>query len=698
MTGDVNERLDEEVNPKNWESRGLIIEAYKTTNSTQPPIKVDIASTLGASSNLPLAVKKAVRYWFGPDIKTKNDVVQYINQTCRHNGFKISTLSNSKQGLDRRAQLVCSRGIIARKPRGKNIGVQTTTTRPVSLHEKCPFSLTVYECRKSGRWYLRKHGNGSRMHCGHIRLLPEQVGIRCFQSLTERDGERWSGKLTSTVCTPADGKGRHGDSVKRATNDADCLSTTEAVAPNLTRPTAPVHARQNDLPRTNSIQQTGPCIGMNLGLTQIQNARQSKEQLMNYIDGLRNRIAYRNVDDRFLLERACHNGWSAGNNSVITRSHAGPTNDLQGGIQNSNRRLILDQLEMTRQPHSTYIDSRLIGFLGVNHLMKDPISDYIDRAMLLNNVGVHGLSSLIQGDHFRWCGTADEVSNLLALIGARAANGSRISDVNPRDGPCISPIAAPTEEDCAGDPNKNEERKIANNDNSLFRWQSQPNNDSLSNSKSSTCFGAVSGGIRSDTGVVRTFSNEETNRSGNLIEAETTCKKSPSNESLSASRKRNGTDPQVSTSEAAEKIGSTLSLAKCLPDSETVRVANSNQLDVTNDDAEKSAWESTTNSNPLSGLDDYAMLRPMAIYEYASTLESYRDPEPETVPSNCNTKASVADHGIAPEGRDQTNGNENSNLVARSSPSKHCLYRGSCDSFQADEMERMATKRQKKRK
>ncbi|VEU34101.1 unnamed protein product [Pseudo-nitzschia multistriata] len=183
----------------NWESRGLVVQVYKSLDTAQPPVSIDIASTLGAGSDLPLAIRKACRFWFDPSIKTKGDVSRYLNSVSRSNGFKISTLSNSKQGLDRRAQLVCSRGMVARKPRGKRATVQTTTTRPISNEQKCPFSFTVYECRRSARWYFRKFGNGSRMHCGHCKLLPQQVGIRQFQNLTERNGENWSEDQTKSV-------------------------------------------------------------------------------------------------------------------------------------------------------------------------------------------------------------------------------------------------------------------------------------------------------------------------------------------------------------------------------------------------------------------------------------------------------------------------------------------------------------------
>jgi hypothetical protein len=175
-----------------WETRNLFIHVQESLEPGSPPLKIDLASTLGATSDLPLAIRKVCRYWFDPSIRTKVDVVRYINAISTQNGFKIATLSNSKQGLDRRAQLVCSRGIVARKPRGKSEHVQTTTARPIKTEERCPFSITVYECRNSGRWYVRKYGNGNRMHCGHCRLPPEQVGIRRFQSLTERIGEDWS--------------------------------------------------------------------------------------------------------------------------------------------------------------------------------------------------------------------------------------------------------------------------------------------------------------------------------------------------------------------------------------------------------------------------------------------------------------------------------------------------------------------------
>lgn len=279
--------------PKNWESRGIMVEVQKSLDSNEPAITIDLASTLGTSIQLPLAVKKAVRFWFGPKVKTKTDVVRYINQACRRNGFKISTLSNSKQGLDRRAQLVCSRGIVARQPRGKSSSVQTTTTRPVSVEEKCPFSLTVYECRKSGRWYLRKFGNGSRMHCGHCQLLPDQVGVRRYQSLTERNGSTW--------CERA----RENPGIQSGENVLEiCKSVNDETSPGMERQKMNVGRGNSLSPPTLTNIQISPQSGANIKNPIQQIQEQNQKQFLGYIANLRNRVLYRDYADRLIMERA----------------------------------------------------------------------------------------------------------------------------------------------------------------------------------------------------------------------------------------------------------------------------------------------------------------------------------------------------------------------------------------------------------
>jgi len=276
-----------------WESHGIMIDVHKSLDSIEPAFKVDLASTLGASTSLPLAIKKAVRYWFGPEVKTKIDVVRYINNACRRNGFKISTLSNSKQGLDRRAQLVCSRGIIARKPRGKSSSVQTTTTRPVSVEEKCPFSITVYECRKSGRWYLRKFGNGSKMHCGHCKLLPDQVGIRRYQSLTERNGSQWCERI------------RDSPDMHSGENESEiCNRVNDKLSPEmeLQKMNAGMGKSPNLPTMTNA--QINPLLGVPVKNPIQQIQEQNQKLISGYIANLQNRILYRDYTDRLIMERA----------------------------------------------------------------------------------------------------------------------------------------------------------------------------------------------------------------------------------------------------------------------------------------------------------------------------------------------------------------------------------------------------------
>ncbi len=277
-----------------WESRCIMIDVQKTFDSNQS-IKIDLTSTLGASSQLPLAVKKAVRYWFLPTVNTKTEVVGYINNACRRNGFKISTLSNSKQGLDRRAQLVCSRGIVARRPRGKSHGVQTTTTRPVNVEEKCPFSLTVYECRKSGRWYLRKFGNGSRMHCGHCQLMPDQVGLRRYQRLTERDGSKWN-EQQDRANTELE---EQIESEVRLLENG--VRSPEKDAKIMNAETGPVKTTNSP---TSTKPQTNPMMGLPTQNPTNQMQAQNQKQVMGYIASLRDRILYRDYTDRLIMERA----------------------------------------------------------------------------------------------------------------------------------------------------------------------------------------------------------------------------------------------------------------------------------------------------------------------------------------------------------------------------------------------------------
>jgi len=403
----------------NWESQNLVIRVHKSLNSGIPPITIDLAKTLGSASDLPLAIKKACRYWFDPSIKTKVDVVRYINAICRQSGFKISTLSNSKQGLDRRAQLVCSRGIIARKPRGKSLSVQTTTTRPITSEEKCPFSITVYECRQSGRWYIRKYGNGSKMHCGHCKLLPEQVGIRQFQSLTERNGETWSD-----------------EQIKYASENERKNDLQKKTADQSPNETAHIN-KKIEVTLLAQAEQEG--MGLNSSADNTLKQDVEKDQVLKGKNGIDDRAPYLNntntYRDQLLLQQTelsrlqyvggRQDGIDWSSNNMLQQQQCLPTYDGLRGINNPDDRLLL---ERQLGPFALSIPKETIrvGFLGdsiarqneylsARSYLNNAVSINSDRSFLLEQLEIRRRLAITERNRASWYGHNGVRERLIAF-------------------------------------------------------------------------------------------------------------------------------------------------------------------------------------------------------------------------------------------------------------------------------------------
>ena len=406
----------------NWESNDLVIHVHKSLNSGIPPITIDLAKTLGAASDLPLAIKKACRYWFDPCIKTKVDVVRYINAICRQNGFKISTLSNSKQGLDRRAQLVCSRGIIARKPRGKSQCVQTTTTRPITSQEKCPFSITVYECRQSGRWYIRKYGNGSKMHCGHCKLLPEQVGIRQFQSLTERNGETWSDeqiKDTSENERKNDLQKKTADQSPNETSDLnqkiEAVLLAQAEQEGIGLNSSANNTLKQDVDQDQVLEGKN---GINDRASYLNNTNAYKNQLLLQQTGL--------IRLQYVGRRLDGVDWSR--NKMIQQHQHLPTYDDLRGINNPDDRLLLERQLGTFAlsiPTET-IRGGLLGdsitrqdeYLSVRSYLNNAMSINNDRSLLLEQLEIRHRLAITESNRASWYGHKSVQERLPKIITA----------------------------------------------------------------------------------------------------------------------------------------------------------------------------------------------------------------------------------------------------------------------------------------
>ena len=156
-----------------WETSTIMLSL--STEVTSVPIPIDIIETLGAEVGVTMRTKKAIRYWFPPSLLDQEQVVKLINRCCIEQGFKVSVFSSSTtkslhRPLDKRVVVGCSRGVTAAPSKRVSDGT-SRTDRPITNQEKCNFSISLYQCANSHRWYIRKFGNGCHHHNGHYKLL-----------------------------------------------------------------------------------------------------------------------------------------------------------------------------------------------------------------------------------------------------------------------------------------------------------------------------------------------------------------------------------------------------------------------------------------------------------------------------------------------------------------------------------------------
>ena len=203
MDEDVLNNLDESVRSLlKWETAPIILLLSVDLHSDTIP--VNIIETIGAgnAANVSLLMKKRNKYWFPPNFVLQEEVVKHINRFCIQNGFKIAVESSSKyKKSDRRVVLLCTRGIIAKASCRVSEGT-FTSDRPFDEVDRCKFSLTIYQCSTTKRWYIRKYGLGCNCHNGHYRFLPEQVKAR--RSDVEKDElDRVLDQLKKNIATKA---------------------------------------------------------------------------------------------------------------------------------------------------------------------------------------------------------------------------------------------------------------------------------------------------------------------------------------------------------------------------------------------------------------------------------------------------------------------------------------------------------------
>jgi hypothetical protein len=234
------------------------------------------------------------------------------------------------------------------------------------------------------------------MHCGHYKLLPQQVGIRKFQNLTERAGEDWSNEIldkNEKVCrrvTETDEKLPKKIDPISATKNSD--KNNEAGGRLLA--TDDKSSKPNPNVKTSDPPTQTEPLGLSALNTATECQDQQQNQIFDYVDGPRDRMAFRDYSDQLLLERARRLeadmmdrfGWSSSSIRHHQFEYLGASSD--------NHRLWMDRIGALSRSNPTNIDLDLLEYTRGNSYVNDRVSRYLDRPMLSNHVGMHEVLSL----------------------------------------------------------------------------------------------------------------------------------------------------------------------------------------------------------------------------------------------------------------------------------------------------------------
>jgi len=211
--------------------------------------------------------------------------------------------------------------------------------------------------------------------------MPDQVGIRRYQHLTERDGSKWNEQQAQQARANANAE------IEEQIESEVCVlekvvRSSEKDAKIMNAETGPVKTPNSPTPTK---PQTNPMMGLPTQNPAQQLQAQNQKHIMGYIASLRDRILYRDYTDRLIMERARRfKEVEAGMNGY----------DFLGGVQpyrNNGGGALQDQIGALSQKNlMNNFNRSMLGPMGVN-----PITNGQMHAGLLNDVGKGEIPSLI---------------------------------------------------------------------------------------------------------------------------------------------------------------------------------------------------------------------------------------------------------------------------------------------------------------
>jgi len=194
-----------------WCTTGVFVETYIKNESENGEDKeiIDICVHIGSDSNDPVKAtahskefksrrahlktnpNALMKRYFPPEfdlnaVAGRKRVTQHICKLFDSCGGGITATGSSAKGS---LEIVfrCFHHRITKantKDKGDGDSKRTTTTRPRTQEETCPWRFTIYfepsspENLLVGRWYFYENGAGCRFHCGHICKQQHEISRR----------------------------------------------------------------------------------------------------------------------------------------------------------------------------------------------------------------------------------------------------------------------------------------------------------------------------------------------------------------------------------------------------------------------------------------------------------------------------------------------------------------------------------------
>ena len=128
--------------------------------------KIDLENAHNTINNV-FFLMQDERLYFKTEMKDPKDVALHLNkQSCIRNNYILTVGRTAKKPTGgSRVYIMCSHGRRSRKD-------TSSSMRPETVEEQCPFKLLISNDDEQGQWYMRKNAGHCLQHVGHIEEEP----------------------------------------------------------------------------------------------------------------------------------------------------------------------------------------------------------------------------------------------------------------------------------------------------------------------------------------------------------------------------------------------------------------------------------------------------------------------------------------------------------------------------------------------